>query len=117
MGKVFYPHSVAVACVREDTLVAYDVGEYSSLHATIGVGNDDAGPGRADDIACEITISNNAQGILKTVTIKPSQGPQTFDVDLKGSSQMKIACVPVSKTRAGYDVNYKIGFGNAELRQ
>jgi hypothetical protein len=117
IGKVPYPHSVAVACTVEDSGVVYDAAGYSSLHATVAVGDGTSGPGIADDVACEITVSNNAKGILKTLIVKPSDGPKIFDVQLKGSRQMKISCVPVSKTNAGYEVNYEIGFGNAELRQ
>jgi hypothetical protein len=116
MGGEPYPHSVTIACVRGgDGGVVYSVGGYSKLHATIGLSSTDNGPGRADDIPCQISITNNAGGQLADLTFKPSSKPQTLDVDLRGADQMKIICLASGQTKAGYDVNYKIGFGNAEL--
>ncbi|MFJ9782487.1 hypothetical protein ACIRSS_23100 [Amycolatopsis sp. NPDC101161] len=118
IGSNSYPHSVAVGCTSEDGLVAFDVAGYSSLHAVIGFGNDQSGAGITEDIASEITISNNIGKVpLKVVTIKPSDGVRILDVSLKGVNQMKISCVPTRKTRAGNGVFYEVGFGNAELKK
>ncbi|MEC3978139.1 hypothetical protein [Amycolatopsis sp. H20-H5] len=116
MNKFPYTHSIEVACVTgEPAGVVYAVSDYSKLHVTLGLNDADNGPGRADGIPCEVSITNNADGDLKTLTIKPGGSPQELDIDLRGAVQMKITCIPEGKTRSGNDVNYKIGFGNAEL--